>query len=138
MVDRHNFTVALRGEETDWTIPKELRMVLFQAVRELVRNVYEHAETDTARVDVVDNGGGLTLHVVDDGIGFDPRGVPEKETPGFDLQNVNERLRFFGASLQIDATPNDGTRCTIRLPSRALSDLEDVDPTGPENVWEPV
>jgi len=138
MADRHDVTVALRGDETDRAIPKELRMVLFQSVRELVRNVHEHAETDRARVEVVDDGDGLILHVVDDGIGFDSRGVLEKETTGFGLQNVQERLRFFGASLEIDSTPHDGTRCTIRLPSQALSDLEDVDPIEPENVWEPV
>jgi signal transduction histidine kinase len=138
MKDRHAFAVTLDGDDIDHAIPKELRMVLFQAVRELVRNVHEHAETDAARVEVIDDEDGLVVHVIDYGIGFDSRGVLETETSGFGLQNVKERLRFFGASLTVQSTPDDGTRCTIRLPARALSDLEDVDPIEPENVWDPV
>jgi signal transduction histidine kinase len=138
MKDRHAFAVTLDGDDIDHAIPKELRMVLFQAVRELVRNVHEHAETDAARVEVIDDEDGLVVHVIDHGIGFDSRGVLETETSGFGLQNVRERLRFFGASLTIQSTSEDGTRCTIRLPARALSDLEDVDPIEPENVWDPV
>ena len=138
MKDRHEFGVTLDGDDIDHAIPKELRMVLFQAVRELVRNVHEHAETDAARVEVIDDEDGLVVHVIDHGIGFDSRGVLEAETSGFGLQNVRERLRFFGASLTVQSTPEDGTRCTIRLPARALSDLEEVDPIEPENVWDPV
>jgi PAS domain S-box-containing protein len=138
MREQHDFTVHLHGEEIDRDIPNELRMVLFQAVRELVRNVHDHAETDAARVDVEEGGDGLVLHVVDRGIGFDSRDALATDTSGFGLENVKERLRFFGATLEIASTANDGTRCTICLPERALTDLEDVDPFEPDGWGEPV
>ena len=102
---------------------------LFQAVRELVRNAHEHAGVDTARVEVENDDGDLLLRVVDAGTGFDSDAEIEKNTPGFGLHNVKERLRFFGASLDIASTDGGGARCTICLPAREQTDIWSVERT---------
>jgi signal transduction histidine kinase len=107
---------------------EDMRVMLFQLVRELLFNVVKHAGVDEARVylgeehpsgggDGPDGGGDLVLRVEDEGTGFDPATLSADSTgTGFGLPRVTERLRLFGGRLQIDSAPEAGTRCTVRVP----------------------
>lgn len=97
------------------------RVFLFQAVRELLSNVVEHAQTDNARVRMGRlNGRYLRIEVSDEGIGFDPTrlevvaGIPG----GFGLFNIRERLELLGGRLEIHSAADQGTRVVIVAPMR--------------------
>jgi len=118
MQQNGDFEVVLEETPSAPSIPDELRMLLFQAVRELILNVREHAGVDRARVRArIDEGEeGLVLSVTDDGEGFSHNGELPDTDSGFGLRRVRERVRFFGGTLDIDTAPGEGTRCTIRMP----------------------
>jgi len=118
MQQNGDFEVVLEETPSAPSIPDELRMLLFQAVRELILNVREHAGVDQARVRArIDEGEeGLVLSVTDDGEGFSHNGELPDTDSGFGLRRVRERVRFFGGTLDIDTAPGEGTRCTIRMP----------------------
>lgn len=126
MAEAHDFTVILNGDLPGVSIPKEMRMVLFQAVRELLRNAYEHSGARRATVQVEDTGEAVVVHVVDEGDGFNVKDELSSDQRGYGLRTVAERLRFLGGIFSIDSSPAQGTTCTIRLPKTELKDAPTI------------
>ena len=127
MESTHDLHVVLNGDLSDDTIPDAIRMVLFQAVRELLLNVHHHAGVDRAVVDMQRTEDAVILHVVDEGAGFD---VDRLSTDaGHGIRTSTERLRLLGGDLTIDSNPGAGTRCTLRLPNDRLHDAPSMPPT---------
>jgi len=97
---------------------KDVKIVLFRSVRELLINVIKHARTDTVRVGVCRINGTIRIEVRDQGIGFDLHETNSRAVKkyGFGLFNIRERLRHLGGNLDIDTRPGHGTRITIVAP----------------------
>jgi signal transduction histidine kinase len=102
---------------------EELRVLLFEAARELLFNVVKHAETGCARLSLrVFDGGELRLVVADEGAGFVPAEQKvESDATGFGLFSLRERLELLGGRLHVEAVPGRGTRVSIVAPSRSSS-----------------
>jgi signal transduction histidine kinase len=100
---------------------EEIRIVLFEAARELLFNVVKHAETGRASVAMTRcDDGRVSLVVSDEGAGFavsDPR-LEKAASSGFGLFSIRERLELLGGRLEVDTAPDRGTRMTILAPSR--------------------
>ena len=97
---------------------KDVKIVLFRSVRELLINIVKHARTDTVRVGVCRMNGTIRIEVQDQGIGFDLHETNSRtdNNYGFGLFNIRERLRHLGGNLDIDTRPGHGTRITIMAP----------------------
>jgi signal transduction histidine kinase len=81
---------------------------------EALQNAAKHAGPATASITGHGQpGGALTITIADTGVGF----TPEHTAPGAGLTNMADRLAVIGGTLQIDSTPNHGTRITARIPS---------------------
>ena len=102
---------------------EELRVLLFEAARELLFNVVKHAETGCARLSLTAfDGGELRLVVADEGAGFVPAEQKvESDATGFGLFSLRERLELLGGRLHVEAVPGRGTRVSIVAPSRSSS-----------------
>ncbi|KAF0101496.1 MAG: PAS domain-containing protein [bacterium] len=90
-----------------------LRLLYFNAVRELLMNVVKHA--GTARVTLTlwrDDADTLRITVADRGGGFEPDTIPA----GTGLAAIGRRLGMIGGTLQIDSRPGDGTVATLSVP----------------------
>ena len=98
---------------------EEIRIVLFEAARELLFNVVKHAETGRARMKLATcPNGGVCLTVSDEGPVLPPDPKLEKtDASGFGLFSIRERLELLGGRLQVDTAPGRGTRITILSPS---------------------
>lgn len=111
----------------DLSIPADdLRLLLFQIVRELLFNVVKHAGTGKAVITVSALDGHLVVEVTDEGVGFDPAKNPAQTTStsgGFGLRRAKERLALFGGGIQVEPKPGGGTRARVMVPmDRLLSD----------------
>jgi signal transduction histidine kinase/ActR/RegA family two-component response regulator len=118
MQEKHDFTVALEGDERI-DVPLDTRLLLFQAVRELLFNAVKHAAVDRARVRLERaDRAFVRVTVADEGRGFDPlhSAAHEKSTGGFGLFNIRERLEWIGGRLEIDSAPGRGTRVAAWAP----------------------
>lgn len=95
---------------------EDMRVLLFQIVRELLFNVVKHAQTDQATIGLTQEGNDCVIHVRDRGRGFDVAAMVAKPDKGFGLFSVRERLKLFGGDMEIQSTPGQGTQITIHAP----------------------
>ena len=120
MQELHELTVELTVHHPPHTPDHDLRVLLFQIVRELLFNVKKHADVNRAHVELDQTREHILVRVSDLGCGFD-QAMMESEheaDPGFGLVAARERLRFLGGALQIDATQGEGTSILIKVPAR--------------------
>src|SRR5262249_41722590 len=105
----------------------DVRILLFEAVRELLVNTVKHAGID--RVDVnLALGPGDTIHiqVSDEGVGFDPSATlrdKDQQQAGLGLFSIQERLALLGGHLDIQSAPGKGSRFAVTLPRTGLPGL---------------
>lgn len=115
----HGLSVTVRADIERINIPEDQAVLLFQSVRELLFNVIKHAQTDVALV-VVDTmpTGELRVTVEDSGAGFDAAGVAARDSSAtrFGLFSVSERMQAMGGRIEIESSPNRGTRVSMILP----------------------
>src|SRR5581483_4872316 len=106
MAERHNLTVdvdVVRGADA---VQDGARVVVFDAVRELLFNVIKHASVDRARVVVEKvNGGGLAVTVEDQGKGFEVEHKTEVAFDHFGLAAVRQRMEWIGGRLDVTSAP---------------------------------
>ncbi len=98
---------------------EDIRILLFESVRELLFNVVKHARTDRALVRLVRSGGYLEISVSDEGLGFDPESAAKRSggEGGFGLFSIRERLELLGGHLEIESRPGGGSRFVLRAPA---------------------
>ncbi len=93
---------------------------VFHAVRELILNAAKHGRAThvAIRLSHVDEDH-IRLMVTDDGVGCDPERLnPRRDSGGFGLFSIRERLDLIGGSLEITSQPGEGTTVTITVPSK--------------------
>ncbi len=114
----HGLAIHVHDDVAAKPLADDLRLVLFQAVRELLVNVSKHAEARAADVHLRCRGHELEIEVADEGVGFDPTdlGTNRANRGGFGLFNIRERLGYLGGRLEIDSRPGSGTRVRLIAP----------------------
>ncbi len=109
--------VLVEGESSK--LPKDLRAMAYQSVRELLNNVYKHAEATEVLISLNYVPGFLTLLVDDNGVGFEvSREQPAliDQEAGFGLFSIRERLRSVGGRMLVDSRPGQGCRVFLSIP----------------------
>ena len=114
MQERHDLAVEVAGSCSLGS--EDLRVLLFQMVRELLFNVVKHADIQEARVAVDEDEEHLAVNVEDDGDGFDAEAALSDGESGFGLKSVRERLELIGGHLDIESADDDGASVTITVP----------------------
>src|SRR5687768_867177 len=105
---------------------EELRVVLFQSVRELLINVIKHADARSATVSMRRLNGNAEIKVSDKGRGYDTSLQREVSGTdgGFGLFNIRERLDLLGGTFDIKSAVGKGTVATITIPVRSANSSE--------------
>ena len=86
----------------------------YRIAQEALTNVARHASANRVEVILKTNNGLLTLAVVDDGQGFDALHLSESE--GLGVAGMRERATLVGGSLDVESTPQKGTRVYFEVP----------------------
>lgn len=96
----------------------DIRITLFQSVRELLVNIVKHARATRAWVRVGHQNGLIEVVVEDNGVGFEASRTnsDRKTVAGFGLFSIRERLRHLRGSLKAESKPGRGSRFTILAP----------------------
>ena len=115
---QHPIRWEFRGGRLSPPLEEDVRVTLFQGVREMFHNTVKHARAKNVRVRLECGPEEVRLHVEDDGVGFDADEFwsNPKAMSGFGLFSVRERLESFGGRLEIDSRTGGGTRVTLAAP----------------------
>ena len=108
-------TAALDGVDTGLSRSEEI--VLLRGAQEALANVRRHASASAVVLRVGRVGAGdaaqVSVHVEDDGIGFDPAAAS-----GVGLAGLRDRAEEVGGAVDVRSAPGEGTRVTVRVPVR--------------------
>ncbi|GAG81721.1 unnamed protein product, partial [marine sediment metagenome] len=96
----------------------EISVVLFGVIRELLSNVIKHADASMLEVNIQKVDETILVSIEDDGAGFElsKAGLPVKESGGFGLFHVRERVEYLGGRIEIESRPGEGTHIRISVP----------------------
>lgn len=112
MQRQHGLSVRTELDPETASDREDVRMLIYDAARELLFNVVKHAGVQAATVELRREGGELVLRVGDTGRGFDAGGTDGH----FGLSSLRERITAFGGVLHFDTAPGRGTRVELRVP----------------------
>jgi signal transduction histidine kinase len=121
MHEKHGLEVEVQGDAEVEPTASGVRLLLFDAVRELLFNAVKHSGVKFARVEVRRADPDLIrITVSDEGAGFDPQRLadPAHDSAGFGLFSVRERLSHLGGQLEVQSAPGQGSRFTMTAPAR--------------------
>ncbi len=115
---RHGVRFRLEAGEPRKPSPEATKVIVYRCVRELLRNIADHAQARHATMRITESRGQLAVAVEDDGVGFDPSGLEGSFSPSgrFGLYSIAEQLRLIGGRLEIDSAPGGGTRAVVVVP----------------------
>ncbi|MFA9477436.1 response regulator [Phycisphaerales bacterium AB-hyl4] len=117
MQETHGLTVNLKVEGHIAVDREDVRLMIFQAVRELLFNVAKHADVSQAKVTVSQHDDQqLQVTVEDHGSGFDSASMFNsvgRVAGGFGLFSIRERLELLGGTFKMQSKPGQGTHITL-------------------------
>ncbi|MEI6530821.1 MAG: PAS domain S-box protein [bacterium] len=93
------------------------RVILFQAVKELLVNVMKHAQVGEATIRLMQSASWVKVIVQDKGAGFaqETRKLMQVDG-GFGLFSMHERLQYLGGKMEVESQPGRGTKVVLQVP----------------------
>jgi signal transduction histidine kinase len=104
-------TAALADGGSRLTRAEEI--VLLRGAQEALANVRRHASASAVVLRLSRIGDAVSVHVQDDGVGFDPSAAE-----GVGLAGLRVRAEEVGGAVDVASVPGQGTRVTVRVPVR--------------------
>ena len=130
-------SVSITGEHV---LPAEIQVALYRVCQETLNNIAKHAEASQVEIDLRYDASStdgnpkiqtfsslaqlgvpqeiavssVEMHIIDDGIGFDPGEVTAPGHYGLDM--MRERAETVGAQLSFTSQPGHGTEITLCWP----------------------
>jgi len=95
---------------------QEVDDAIYHICREALYNVFKHARAGHARVRVAFAADGVSVDVVDDGVGLGPESAGAAPTVTFGLANMRARAEELGGRLTIGPNSDRGTRVGAWIP----------------------
>ncbi len=96
--------------------PVSTRTIAYRIVQEALANVRKHANAERVQVRLSAADGGLLVHVVDDGVGFDPDEVGVERPGHVGFTAMRERAEVAGGRWQVESSPGNGTVVEFWIP----------------------
>jgi PAS domain S-box-containing protein len=95
--------------ERSCQIPVDVKVAFYRIAQEALNNIARHSRASRAQL-TLHCGPGVTLHIIDNGSGFD---ISREPTGSFGLGNMAERAKQIGALLEIRSKINEGTEISV-------------------------
>ena len=96
------------------TLPSEVSAALFRIAQELLTNVMRHAAASQVQIRLYQDGGTVTLEVIDNGKGITNERMTRPQS--FGLRGMQERASLLGGRFHIEGESGVGTRAYASLP----------------------
>jgi PAS domain S-box-containing protein len=114
--EQQGITVKVQADRSAKFMNDEIRIILFQTVRELLVNVAKHGNAKNIRIFIAREGTNLQVKIEDDGLGMGISADAADGPFGFGFFSIGERLKYLGGRLEVGSEPGWGTRVTLQVP----------------------
>ena len=116
LLDSKGISFSLQDALVDehQTLGLELRRDFYLIYKEILRNVFRHANATVVHITVKEEHHMLKLEIRDDGQGFDPQLPTERHG----IHSLHERVAKWKGIVTIESTPVSGTTVKVSLPIR--------------------
>jgi signal transduction histidine kinase len=98
---------------------------VYNIVQELINNVLKHSEAQNAVILLKEDKRTLKIVITDDGKGFDPKKVKNKD--GIGINQIEARVFMLKGIMNIESEIDGGTRIEINLPILDTTKLPNPD-----------
>ncbi len=123
MKEKHGLDVEIDTDPRAATDREDVRVLVFQSVRELLFNIVKHAGVNCAWVTMDEyDEDHLRVIVRDEGAGFDPNETVGEGTGvggGFGLFSIHERLALLGGMMRVTSHVGEGATFELIAPMHA-------------------
>ncbi|MFQ5646458.1 MAG: GAF domain-containing sensor histidine kinase [bacterium] len=113
--EKHGITSRFEDDRQPKLLDDDVRILIFQAVRELLFNAVKYARANNIEVSTRKDASSIIVKVTDDGVGFETSNIITymSKSRGFGLFSIKDRLDYLGGSLKIESKPGHGTEITL-------------------------
>lgn len=113
----YNFETVLDTEEIPVHVSDNLKILIFEAVKELLFNAVKYAGVTSAQLLLRYRSGYIFISVEDKGRGFNAQNAEKiASAHGFGLFGIRERIKLLRGSYQITSHPGGGTKIEMKIP----------------------
>jgi len=124
MKEQYDLQIHIDAKESFSNLDNHMRVLLFQAVRELLFNIVKHASSAHASVTLEQKDGLGRITIADTGKGFDAAAVMNDPKTSHGLLIIQDRLSLMGGSMEVTSKPGEGTIVVIETQlGRPATDL---------------
>ncbi len=109
---RMNIDLAYESGRRPYRLSAVVEDALYRVVQEALNNVVKHAGATRVDVAIVEAGDRIDLRIADDGAGLPER----RDTSGFGLIGMRERIELIGGSIEIGSPAGGGTEIRASVP----------------------
>ncbi|HET7686955.1 MAG TPA: GAF domain-containing protein, partial [Candidatus Limnocylindria bacterium] len=97
--------------------PLDVEEALYRIMQEALHNVVKHANARTARIRIARDHDQLALEVTDDGVGFDPEGIPRGH---LGVAGMRQRIEQLGGEFAVTSRRGSGSQVAVRISTAAI------------------
>lgn len=116
MKDEYGLQLQIEAKDNLNQLNTHMRVLLFQAIRELLFNVVKHSGTQEATIKLERTDGQGRITVDDLGQGFDTSTFMIDPIGAHGLLLLRDRLNLMHGSMSVHSTPGKGTQVVIEFP----------------------
>jgi PAS domain S-box-containing protein len=106
-------SLACQIEQLPAAIPKSLQLAIYRMTQELANNIVKHAHATQARLHIWAEDQRLVVLAEDNGVGFRPGHVFDKN---LGLKMLQDRTKLLNGTMEVISAPRKGTRIRLRIP----------------------
>jgi signal transduction histidine kinase len=111
--------VSYRSDLEGRRLPGQVETSLFRIAQEALTNIARHAQATTVSMELLLRGEEVTLHIKDNGRGFDV--TERRKKRGLGLAGMETRARGSGGTLSLESTPGKGSTIEVTCPAAVSS-----------------
>ncbi len=112
--NKGSLNIAVQDFGLEERLDTVLEISIFRMIQELITNAIKHAQASEINISLTNHDSLLNIIVEDNGKGFDPQTLIEKE--GMGLKSIEKRIEHLEGTFEIDAAHGRGTNILINIP----------------------
>lgn len=121
--EQHALHINVSNDGQNKPLEDHVRILVFQAVRELLTNVVKHAHADRVQISLAKKDSSFAITLSDNGRGLtqSPQDIIKRQSGGYGLFNIQIRIEGVGGQFKI-SSHNQGTAISLSVPILQQSD----------------